>query len=405
MKHSPLGGSGAARFIACPGSVSLASDGVINEDGTTGEMFDFDDDTYSAPGTAAHILAQRCLATDIEAWETIGKFIDNEKGTIDDKEGILIDREMTDGVTEYVNSIQKFHLVGKKNGDISWLEHSFHCPDLHQHYYGTCDYMFLDRSASTLHVWDFKYGVGIVVEAENNAQAMYYAAGAMEELDLWDEVDNVVLHISQPRAFHWQGSHRYHKITTEYLDDWLTQTLLPAMDLALVSRETKAGDHCRFCPVRYYHCPSLDEAILTLEELILKAQQGVTALTNEEVGHLLNLGDIFGPVKKAVTQMATARAEKGQTIPGYKLAKGMSKRAFREGAEEAAIEDYGENQVFTESVMISPAVMEKLPMDKKFTAKWASKTDGGLTLAKDADTRAAVTPEKVASVFKDHSKG
>ena len=64
--HSPLGASGMYRWMKCSGSAQ----GVI----WPGE----EASSYAKEGTAAHKLAQDCLTNDQDAWEYIGKDIEDD---------------------------------------------------------------------------------------------------------------------------------------------------------------------------------------------------------------------------------------------------------------------------------------------------------------------------------------
>src|SRR5690606_938184 len=110
----------------------------------------------------------------------------------------------------------------------AFIERRFHCPSIHPLFYGTSDFCFLDADARTLHVWDYKHGAGIVVEVEDSPQLKYYACGMLEDLGLWDDIDRVVLHIVQPRGWHSDGPHRIWSISTDDLDAWLADVLVPA---------------------------------------------------------------------------------------------------------------------------------------------------------------------------------
>ena len=50
-----------------------------------------------------------------------------------------------------------------------------------------------------LHIIDFKYGQGVLVEAEHNPQMMLYALGALHVYDALYDVDEVSMTIYQPR--------------------------------------------------------------------------------------------------------------------------------------------------------------------------------------------------------------
>ena len=63
--------------------------------------------------------------------------------------------------------------------------------------FGTGDCLIV--SDHSLHVIDFKYGQGILVEAENNPQMMLYALGALNLFDGIYDMDKVSMSIYQPR--------------------------------------------------------------------------------------------------------------------------------------------------------------------------------------------------------------
>jgi hypothetical protein len=371
-QHSPLGASGAERWINCPGSVSLSA-GITDED----------DDTYSKPGTAAHTLAAVCLSTHSEPWQRMGDLIRTDDSGLRVQS---VDKEMADAVQVYLSAIREKH--PERNQGNSWIERHFACPSIHKYFYGTADFVHL--TDDTLHVWDFKYGVGIVVEVERNPQLMYYACGALEDLGLWDKVDKVVLHICQPRAVHSSGPVRSWEISTDELADWLEDELIPAMDRALVSRETASGEQCRFCPVRRYACPQHQKDAEEAEKLMKEIENGgVEKLSNDQVARFLDLLDVMKIAGKSAAETAVARLQSGQEIPGRKLVKSKSIRQWKEDAEPELKAEFGQ-QAYTTPELKSPAQIEKLAKGSAFAARWAFKPDNGYTLAKGADTRAAV---------------
>jgi len=65
-KHSPLGGSGMYRWMKCPGSAQAA---IGHDEEASG---------YAKEGSAAHKLAQDCLTNEQDAWEYIGKDMDDD---------------------------------------------------------------------------------------------------------------------------------------------------------------------------------------------------------------------------------------------------------------------------------------------------------------------------------------
>ena len=63
--------------------------------------------------------------------------------------------------------------------------------------FGTGDCIII--SDDTLHIIDFKYGLGILVESEENPQMMLYALGALEIYDALYDIKTVSMTIFQPR--------------------------------------------------------------------------------------------------------------------------------------------------------------------------------------------------------------
>lgn len=392
--HSPLGGSAVYRFVPCPGSVGLSA-GIDDEE----------DDTFSKPGTVAHAVGERCLGMGDDAWEAIGHHYDaattrwyppawfkTHKQEAWPENTVAVDKEMADAVQVYLDAVRLAH-PDRHQGNF-FVERRFHVPSLHQFYYGTADAVYIDEPKRTLHIWDYKHGAGIVVDAEHNEQEMYYAAGVLEELQLWDAIDTIVLHIVQPRGWHWAGPVRHWSLTTDALDEWLTNTLLPAMDRALTSTETKTGEHCRFCPARFRHCPALWADIEELEALMTQfnlSEKGQAAkLTGEQVARVLNLGETFKIAQKAALATAMQRLENGASVPGWKLASKKANREWKEGAEARALVIFGKD-AYTKPELKSPAQIEGLPGGEAFAAEYAFKPETGLTVTKSEDVRPAVS--------------
>lgn len=404
--HSPLGGSAVYRFIPCPGSVGLSA-GIDDEE----------DDTFSKPGTVAHAVGEQCLDMGLDAWENIGHvvllrananplFIPPASQGPDTPEGVVaIDKEMADAVQVYLDAIRLAH--PDRNQGNFFVERRFHMPSLHKFYYGTADAVYIDEAKRTLHIWDYKHGAGIVVDAEHNEQEMYYAAGVMEDFGLWQEIGTIVLHIVQPRGWHWAGPVRHWSLTVDELDEWLYETLLPAMDRALTSAETKTGEHCRFCPARFRHCPALWADIEELENLMTQfnlSEKGQAAkLTGEQIARVLDLGEKFKIAQKAALATAMQRLENGATVPGWKLASKKANREWKEGAEPAARTLFGKD-AYTKPELKSPAQIEGLPGGEAFVAEHAFKPSTGLTVVKSEDIRPAVSRD-TKSGFTPAKKG
>ena len=91
------------------------------------------------------------------------------------------------------------------------------------------------------------YGLGILVDAENNPQMMCYALGALEIYDGIYDIESVRMTIFQPR----RENISTYEMDKESLLHWAETILKPTAELAYVGDgEFKAGDHCQFCKAK-----------------------------------------------------------------------------------------------------------------------------------------------------------
>lgn len=424
-EHSPLGGSGGHRWIPCPGSVRMSAGHSDSES------------EFAAEGTAAHVLADTCLTLDDDAWEYIGQWVTPQQDfyAADDAkpdDAWEVDKEMADAVQVFLDSVRTD--FPNRNQGNSWVERFFYCPSVHPAMYGRSDFNYLERiyeptgvveqghieeqPRHRLHVRDYKHGVGIVVAAEENVQLMYYGVGMLEDLQLWDSVDEVVLSICQPRG--WMDPLREWTISVEDLKKWRDEVMIPAMDLAIeVSRDTSlsgedlvrlgllvSGEHCRFCPARFAVCPrhvSDEKRIKELMELI-EEKGGAPKATNEEIGEFLSLFDVMKIRQKAYRETGYIRAETGATVPGWKLVNAKKNRVYRNedgdgkniDVKQRAKNKFGAKRAMTTPELKSPAQLDLLPGGKAFTAEYAYKPEGGQQLVPASEARAESGPKKKA---------
>lgn len=396
-QHSPLGGSGAYRWMPCPGSVRL-SYGV-----------DDLESEWASLGTAAHALGEHCLIRKLDAWTYLDAWASSKGNMWVGKEpdhGVQVDKDMADAVQVYLDAVRGQHPDFHPDEN-AWVEMEFRCPDLHEYFWGKSDAGYWDELARTLHVWDYKHGAGIVVEVKENPQLMYYACGVLEYLKLWKEIDKVVLWVAQPRGFHHDGPIRSWSIGIEELMRWMEGTLLPAMDRTLTSNATASGLHCRFCPARARACPQLLKDTMEFQNMTLlmnlKEEDAARDLTNDEVARYLDLIDVVKIAGKAANYTAFVRAEAGHKIPGRKLVKARSNREWRKGEMDKIMDALGK-KAMTKPELLSPSKVEKLPGGEKLVARYAFKPDKGRTLVRADDPRISVGGDTKSMFEKETQK-
>lgn len=399
--HSPLGGSSMARAIACPGSVRLSYGLGDGED----------DDTFSKPGTAAHALAEFCLLAHHDAWEHIGNVvlpdgsIHEPKSDADLSAGVIVDKEMADAVQVYLSHIRR--TCPERNQGNSGVEEFVHAPSIHPYFWMATDFWHLPPGTRTLKIKDYKHGAGIVVEAEHSVQGMYYACGVMQKHDLWGEVDEIEIEIVQPRAFHRDGPIRSWTVGVGELGQWMELSLIPAMDRALVSRDTHVGQHCRFCPAAGRQCPAILQTVEELAEMIetLKLGEDVAPkLTKEQMSRFYALKETFKIADKHVSRAIFGALQAGTKIDGCKLVTSKTNREWKDGAEKAIVKVLGK-EAYEERKLKSPAQIEQLPGGELLCARWSSKPPGGLTVASDRDQRTGITRDNKSGFTVRKPKG
>lgn len=342
--HARLSASRAERFIRCPGSVTLEETAGID----SGES------EFAAEGTVAHAVGEWCLREDADAFMRVGDVID----------GIEVTPDMARHVQVYVDYVRQLH--AKHGGDLL-IEVNLDNPEVHKDFGGTFDAAIVTEDGD-IYAVDFKYGAGIVKEAEGSEQLMYYGYGLMFALDVIP--DALHLTIVQPRAYHADGPIREWPTTGDAILEWAETTLIPAMNRVDNDPDAyEAGEHCRFCTAKL-SCPLMNAAADDAVE-----EKETQSVTDDELARRYEQTTILRMYIKAVEDECYRRAMAGNTVPGTKLIYGRSSREWKEGAEETIIAKLGED-AYTTPQLKSVAQVEKLPGGKELVAEFAFKKEG-----------------------------
>lgn len=144
--------------------------------------------------------------------------------------------------------------------------------------FGTCDCLIV--SDDKLHIIDFKYGRGVLVQAEENPQMMLYALGALDIYDGLYDFKEVAMSIFQPRRDNvstWTE-------TVEGLRKWAAKELKPKAELANAGEgEFRSGDWCLFCKAAV-KCRARAQASM---ELAKREFSLPPVITDDEIEELL----------------------------------------------------------------------------------------------------------------------
>jgi len=151
-------------------------------------------------------------------------------------------------------------------------------------------FRLVDLRRSLEYFIDFKYGLGVHVEAERNPQMMLYALGALSNCKGLYDIRKVSMTVFQPRRENistWTE-------TVADLRNWAEHTLAPAAKQAFAGEgQYSCGDWCVFCRAKQT-CRARAEANLSLLRYELERPP---LLSDDEIDRIL--GQLEGLVRWA----------------------------------------------------------------------------------------------------------
>jgi hypothetical protein len=252
--------------------------------------------------------------------------------------------------------------------------------------FGTSDAIII--ADGRMSVLDFKYGSRLV-QVEGNAQVMCYGLGALAMFDGVFDVDEVALHIYQPRRSNISST----IIPGTVLYGWAESVLKPAAALARAGEgEFACGHWCTFCKVAPT-CRRRAEVNLELARFEFRMPP---SLDDEEVGEVLSRVDDLVAWASDVKDFALQAALGGRQWPGFKLVEGRSIRRYtnEDGVASAVIkaglDPYGKK-------LLGITAMQKLLGKSQFEQLLGGlleKPAGKPTLVPESDKRPAVNTAK-----------
>ncbi len=202
-KHAFLSPSGSHRWLNCTPSAMLESE------------FPGGNSSAAEEGTAAHAFCEHKLKKALRR---------RSKRPVSDYDSDEM-QEYTDSYVDYV--LEQLEVAKQTCKDPMVLieqkvDFSEYVPDG----YGTADCIIV--SGDTLQIIDFKYGLGVLVDAEQNTQLMCYSIGALNIFDSLYDIKKVTMHIFQPRRKNVQNW----TIWVVELKAWAENELKPKAQMA-----------------------------------------------------------------------------------------------------------------------------------------------------------------------------
>ncbi|MCW6662788.1 DUF2800 domain-containing protein [Aerococcaceae bacterium NML190073] len=363
-KHAVLSASGSHRWLNCSPSARLE----LEFENTSSEA--------AKEGTAAHALCEHKLK------KALKKRSRRPTSEYDSDEM----EECTDGYVEFV--MEQYEAAKQTCQDPiilieQHLDFSCYVPDG----FGTGDCII-----------DFKYGLGVLVDAVENPQMMLYALGALELYDALYDIKEVSVSIFQPRRENvstWT-------IPTAQLRDWAENTLKPKAVLAYNGEGAYVpGEWCTFCRASA-RCRARAEEKLKLAQSEFRLPP---LLTDAEIEEILAIIPDLTKWANEITAYATdAAVNHGKEWDGFKVVEGRSVRKYRDEAKVAeAAKEHGYTDIYRQS-LIPMTEMQKLMGKSKFEEILGDliyKPPGKPTLVPASDKRPAMNVSNAINDFNE----
>lgn len=391
--HSRFGGSACKRWLNCPGSVVLCD-----------TVPPARESPYAREGTAAHWLAENSLRDDVHPTHFLGELFN----------GVEVTQEMCDAVVAYLNVVTKEVARNPKHAEL-YVEKGF-VLDVETaepgEVFGTNDAMVYHPDSGRLRVFDYKHGVGVTVDAEDNDQLKFYAAGAVFSNPDW-RVKEVVLTIVQPRARDAEevGVVRDWTFSVADLLEFVVEVETAIAKAKTDDSQLSIGDWCRWCPAAAI-CPARERqaaeaATLDFADVALVDTTDLPDPRDMDVERLSRVVAGLTLIQSWAAQCQErleALVLAGIEVPGWKAVEKIGRAKWIEDplkVTAAAQLEFGidEDQIMPRKLatigevekLLKGAGATKDDIDS-FKLKFTVKESSGLTIAPISDRRPAINP-------------
>lgn len=371
--HAVLSASGSHRWLHCLPSARLELE------------FENKESNAAAEGTAAHALCEHKLrkALHMRSKRPVSDYNTDEMEEHSDAYVQFIMEQLEEAKQSCKDPLV---LIEQR------LDFSCYVPQG----FGTGDCIII--ADKKLHIIDFKYGMGVLVDVVENPQMKLYSLGALEIYDSLYDIEEVSMTIFQPRRENvstWT-------ISVDELNDWAENELKPKAQKAYDGEgEYLPGEWCTFCRAAV-KCRARAEEKLKLAESEFKMPPLLTDYEIEEV--LSKLSDLTKWANEIIAYATDAAINHGKEWHGFKVVEGRSVRKYKdEDAVAETAKANGYKDIFRQS-LITLTEMQKLMGKTKFQEILGGliyKPSGKPTLVPASDKRPAMNVSNVYNEFNE----
>lgn len=366
MNHAKLSPSSAHRWLHCPPSVKLS------------EQFEEQESIYASEGTCAHQLAEY----------QVRRYLCEE--VVNPIEHLTyFNEEMSEHAKDYVTYIKD--IVSVYAEPFISVEERLDLSSVVPESFGTADCIVIANN--DLHIVDYKYGQGVLVEAADNPQLQLYAIGALAKYAPLFEIKDIYMHIYQPRKSNACMAY----MTAKDLQAWAKEVAKVARLAYEGAGEYQAGAWCRFCPAR---CACRERAE-KMTEIVKKEFPVIGLLTDDEIAMYLDKIDEINAWTKDLFEYALKNALAGKKYKGFKLVEGRSVRRFRDEEAVASILELEGEEPYQQKLKGMTEITKMLGRKRfdELLGAYVTKPPGKITLAPVSDKR-----EEVQSAVEEFKK-
>ena len=370
-EHAVLSASGSHRWLNCTPSARLE----LEFENTGSEA--------AREGTAAHALCEHKLkrALHMRSRRPASDYDSDEM------------EECTDAYVDFV--MEQYETAKQVCEDPvilieQRLDFSCYVPDG----FGTGDCLII--SDDRLHIIDFKYGMGVLVEAEGNPQMKLYALGALAVYDALYDIREVSMTIFQPRRENvstWT-------IPVEDLKDWAENELKPRAKMAYDGEgEYLPGEWCTFCRAAV-RCRARAEEKLKLAQTEFRMPPLLTDAEIEDI--LAVLPDLTKWANEITAYALDTALNHGKEWNGFKVVQGRSVRKYRDEAAVAeAAKEAGYKDIYRQSLIPLTEMQRLMGKDRfeEILGGLITKAPGRPTLVPKSDRRPAMNVSYAINEF------
>ena len=382
-EHAHLSASGAYRWLACPGSPTLAASVPAPPAGP-----------FAAEGTAAHHMLEKYFRNEVKlsSWSTV--------------KGVEVDKAMIAAV-EMCVSFAEGVLYSSKGATLE-AEQRVNLDQVAPDMFGTAD-LVIDAPFETLTIIDYKHGAGVNVEATDNPQLAYYALGVLAKYG--QDYERLNLIIIQPRIRAGFEKVKLWQVDDidQFVRDWTAKFKAGKQRCDAQKDTYVTGKHCQFCAGAAV-CPQLYKEALEVAKMEFDGPKTLPRFPEPEtqeidrIAFILDHMDAVRGYLNRVSGFAIQMLESGAEIPGYKLVARRQNRKWRsERNTEKFLRSKGVLDIH-ETKLKSPYQIESVIASKKTIEEiqdYIATPDQNATIAPESDTRPAINALSDFDIIED----